>query len=100
MKTSGKWRYDKETENKMKTTSKRERNKKIKKIRPGGPIHKQYIFWKKRTEKLEESISKKGKKKQKTQQFPGGSVVHLLCSAEDMGSIPAGELRSHMPQSK
>ena len=98
MKTSGKWRYDKETENKMKTTAKKERKKKIKKIRPGGPIHKQYIFRKKRTEKLEESKSKKGKKK--TQQFPGGSVVkNLLCNAQDMGSVPAGELRSHMPQS-
>lgn len=63
MKTSGKWRYDKEIENKMKTTTKKERKKKIKKIRPGGPIHKQYIFQKKRTEKLEESKSKKGKKK-------------------------------------
>ena len=49
----------------MKTTTKKkrkkkERKKKIKRTRPEGPIHKQYIFWKKRTEKLEESKSKKG----------------------------------------
>ena len=67
MKKFGKWRDDKETENKMKTTTKKkkkrkkkERKKKIKRTRPEGPIHKQYIFWKKRTEKLEESKSKKG----------------------------------------
>ena len=32
--------------------------------------------------------------------FPGGPVVeNLTCNAEDLGSIPGWELKSHMPQS-